>query len=76
VRDQALSEHNERLIAQWESTIGWGTDETDQVAADIDGAVAAMEETCQPAIDGFYKAQSAGLGRRRTSFPRGEDVGR
>ena len=55
-RDGLTFEHNERLIAEWEETI-WGAADTDQVASDIDAAVATMEITCRPAIDGFYRAQ-------------------
>jgi hypothetical protein len=57
VGDRAVSVHNEKLIAQWEDTIGHGTSEADQIAADINAAVSAMEAICRPAIDGFYRAQ-------------------
>jgi hypothetical protein len=57
LRDRAISEHNEKLIAKWERTIGWGTDEADDIAAAIEAAVASMEKTCRPAIDGFYRAR-------------------
>lgn len=59
VEDHPSHDHNEALLEQWENTIGWGTAEADKIAAAIDQAVAAMEATCQPAIDGFHRRRKS-----------------
>lgn len=50
-----VSEHTMELITKWEAVIWWGDPVSDEIATAIEKAVADMESTCRPAIDGFYR---------------------